>query len=76
METGDIVQLKSGGPNMTVDGFLSEADGKNFQKGYQIMLNRKTDSNKNPFAVCKWFDNQSAYKIDIFRQIILEVKQV
>lgn len=72
MEIGSIVQLKSGGPNMTVEGFLSDEDGKNYLKGYIMMLNRRTERSNNPYVICRWFDNNSSYKENVFTKSTLE----
>ena len=42
MEIGDIVQIKSGGPNMTVDGFLSEENGRQYESGVGAALMKKS----------------------------------
>jgi uncharacterized protein YodC (DUF2158 family) len=75
MNVGDIVQLKSGGPNMTVDGFLSEENGKLYENGVGVTLKRKTIDNNNPFVICRWFDNTSSYKTGVFRDVTLEVQK-
>jgi uncharacterized protein YodC (DUF2158 family) len=74
MKIGDVVQLKSGGPNMTVDGFLSEEQGKQYERGLGIALLKKTNDENNPFVICRWFDNVSTYKTGVFQKITLEVK--
>jgi len=74
MKISDVVQLKSCDPTMTIDGFLSEEHGNQYERGLGIVLLKKTIDEDNPFAICRWFDNVSAYKIGVFRTITLEVK--
>ena len=44
MKVGDVVQLKSGGPNMTIEGFIMEEDAKKINQGYKLFMEmRKTN---------------------------------
>ncbi len=74
IQKGTVVQLKSGGPNMTVVGFLNDENGKNYEKGISIALLNAVDDNTNNYVICKWFDNQSSYKTNVFHISTLEVK--
>ena len=75
MQIGDVVQLKSGGPNMTIDGFLSEEHGNQYERGLGVALLKKTMDEDNPFVICRWFDNVSSYKTGVFRKTTLEAKE-
>lgn len=57
MEIGTVVQLKSGGPEMTVEGFEWNP------------VNGDYDINK---VICTWFDGNKK-KQDTFQRVALEI---
>jgi uncharacterized protein YodC (DUF2158 family) len=48
MKTGDVVQLKSGGPLMTVE---IAAEAKHFR-----LFGRNIE--RTPYVICEWFDGE------------------
>lgn len=76
LKIGTVVQIKSGGPNMTIIGFLSKEAGQQYEKGIAAAILKKTEENSNGYAICEWFDNkEESYKKNIFNIEVLEVKE-
>jgi len=56
MKKGNIVKLNSGGPDMTIKGFIGESTNQStnmIDKGYKMTGH----SDGDPY--CTWFDNQN-----------------
>ena len=69
-KVGDIVKLKSGGPNMTISAIKNDPDSSN--------LNGKIIMTSGFFGnyECKWFENQGDSQISrtsIFNEDTLEL---
>jgi len=73
LRIGSVVKLKSGGPEMTVSGFLTQEDGETIVPiKFQIALKKKNDDNTNPFVVCEWFDGTTSTR-SVFRKEMLNI---
>ncbi|WP_035983603.1 YodC family protein [Leptospira meyeri] len=75
IKIGDIVQLKSGGPNMTVIGFLDKKSGDLVSKGIAAGKLNKSETNTNDYVICQWFDNVGSYKESVLLISTVEIKQ-
>lgn len=81
-EIGDVVQLKSGGPKMTVQSFVgqpSAQQNQGFGGGIFSAFNIPTSPEEvykmagfgNGDVICQWFDNKGRLKTSPFRQDVL-----
>ena len=52
---GDIVRLKSGGPNMTISSVLTE-DSETLQLRYNYIANKAMYGDTPALYICSWFD--------------------
>lgn len=75
LKIGRVVQIKSGGPNMTITGFLSKETGQQYEKGIRVAILKRSEENTNGYDICEWFDNKDSYKKNVFNIEILEVKK-
>lgn len=68
---GDVVQLKSGGPIMTVDSYVVWSD---LLASFQNRV--PEESHETEIINCTWFDNKSQRKFGKFHQDLLKSAEV
>ncbi|MBQ0074132.1 MAG: DUF2158 domain-containing protein [Prevotella sp.] len=67
---GDIVNLKSGSPDMTVISIITNSsDDANIEMAYEAYKTKFGES--DAFYVCKWFSNGS-FKEEVFPEEAIE----
>ena len=68
LKSGDVVMLKSGGPKMTIQRFVGDANDVSTKVQDEALKIIK--GNKTGDVVCQWFD-ENVSKNDIFPVISL-----
>lgn len=69
LATGTVVQLKSGGPEMTINGIIGDTNnpiGKTTETGL------KMGGYQNGDAYCQWFDDKNELKSGCFKPSMLD----
>ena len=67
--TGKVVKLKSGGPEMTVNGIIGDSNNPIYsQVETRLKLAGYTDGN----IYCQWFDDKNKLESGCFKQEMLE----
>lgn len=68
---GDIVRLKSGGPQMTITAVLTE-DAESQQLRFNYLINQAMYGNTPALYICSWFEGTKA-KNHIYPEEALEL---
>jgi len=70
MKTGDVVQLKSGGPKMTVQRLVGEHTSKSDAFVDNTLKTQKGVNDGDP--ICQWFSGEEV-KSDVFKANMVKI---
>lgn len=69
IQTGTVVQLKSGGPEMTVNGIIKD---ENNPIGKQIQIGLVMAGYSDGDVFCEWFDSDNKRQSGCFKAAMLD----